>query len=135
MISWQKLVFLALALAFLSPVSSFAVEPSDWVLLGDLHVRDRAERDTLHVGAKKGTFVAIQIRVEGRAVQFHDAKIHFENGDVQDVPLRSVIRAGGRSRAIDLEGGRRAIDRIIFFYDAQTRRRHKGARVEVYGRR
>lgn len=106
----------------------------DWTLLGDLHVRDRVDRDVLQVGAKKGTFDAIRLKVVGRAVQFHSLEIHFENGSVQDVELRSVIRAGGFSRVIDLEGGQRAIDKIVFVYDAQTRRRGKGARVQVFGR-
>lgn len=106
-----------------------------WKSLGVLHVNDRVDRDTLRVGAKKGTFDAIRLRVEVRAVQFHDLKIHFENGDVQDVAIRSVIRRGRYSRVIDLDGGQRAIDKIVFVYDAQTRRRGRGARVEVFGRR
>lgn len=118
----------------LVPLTSFAADRDGWVRLGELHVRDRTDRDTLEVGVKKGRFEAIQLRVKGRAVQFHDLKVHFENGDVQDVALRSVIRAGDRSRVIDLEGGKRAIDRIVFLYDAQTRRRGRGARVEVVGR-
>jgi len=105
-----------------------------WTSLGDLHVRDRVDRDTLNVGIRKGTFDAIRLEVTGRAVQFHRLEVHFENGAVQEISLRSVIRAGGSSRVIDLEGGRRAIDKIVFVYDAQTRRRGKGARVEVYGR-
>lgn len=127
---------LALALlALLGTAIPAAADAGRWTKLGELHVSDRVDRDTLQVGAKKGTFDAIRLRVEGGAVQFHDLEIHFENGDVQDIALRSVIRRGGTSRVIDLEGGQRAIDKIVFVYDAQTRRRGKGARVEVHGRR
>lgn len=105
-----------------------------WTELGLLHVTDRVDRDTLHVGAGKGSFDSIRFKVLGAAVQFHSLKIHFENGAVQDVSLRSVIRAGQFSRVIDLEGGQRAIEKIVFVYDAQTRRRGKGARVRVFGR-
>jgi hypothetical protein len=129
------LLIVSLLVSWTAAWPSLADDGDAWVRLGDLHVRDRVDRDTLEVGVKKGRFEAIQIRVEGRAVQFHNVEVHFENGDVQDVPLRSVIRAGGRSRVIDLEGGKRAIDRIVFLYDAQTRRRGRGARVAVFGRR
>lgn len=129
-------VFFPLALLLtLLATPALANDAEGWTKLGELHVRDRVDRDTLPVGAKKGSFDAVRLRVEGGAVQFHDLEIHFENGDVQDVRLRSVIRRGGTSRVIDLDGGQRAIDKIDFIYDAQTRRRGKGARVEVYGRR
>ena len=106
-----------------------------WVKLGNLHVSDRTDRDTLRVGAKRGRFEAVRFGAKGRAVQFHDVKIHFENGDVQDVRLRNVVGAGKWTRDIDLQGDRRAIDKIVMTYDAQTVRRRKGATVVVRGRR
>ena len=65
----------------------------------------------------------------------HRRKIHFANGRIQDVGLRDVIPAGGESRVIDLVGGDRVIQHVEFWYDAQTRRRGRGARVLVFGRR
>ena len=62
-------------------------------------------------------------------------KIHFANGDVQDVQLRNVVQAGKWTRAIDLRGGKRGIEKIVMTYDAQTARRRKGATVLVRGRR
>ena len=89
-----------------------------WVKLGNLHVSDRTDRDTLRVGVKKGSFEAVRFGAKGRAIQFHDVKIHFANRDVQDVQLRSVVRAGQWARAIDLQGGNRAIEKIVMTYDA-----------------
>jgi hypothetical protein len=108
---------------------------ADWVKLGNRHVTDRTDRDTLNVGVKRGRFEAVRLGAKGRAIQFHDVKIHFENGDVQDVQLRNVVRAGEWTRAIDLNGGKRRIDKIVMRYDAQTARRRKGATVLVRGRR
>ncbi len=106
-----------------------------WTSLGELHVRDRVDRDTLRLKSEKGTFDSIRLKVKGHAVQFHSLTIHFENGGEQQVALPSVIRAGKFSRVIDLTGGQRALEKIVFVYDAQTRRRGKGARIKVYGRR
>lgn len=133
----KRQLSIALAAALLGLLIAVAgpAAAARWTLLGELHVKDRVERDTLEVGAKKGTFDAVRLKVLGRAVEFHSLEIHFENGAVQEVALRSVIRAGQSSRVIDLDGGQRAIDRIVFVYDAQTVRRGKGARVQVRGRR
>ena len=115
--------------------TGLADDKDRWVNLGNLHVSDRTDRDTLRIGAKRGRFEAVRLGAKGRAVQFHDVKIHFANGDVQDVQLRNVVRAGQRTREIDLQGGKRAIEKIVMIYDAQTVRRHKGATVVVYARR
>ena len=125
-------LFLSLLLA---TTSGLAQKKGRWINLGSLHVSDRAERDTLNVGVKRGRFEAVRLGAKGRAIQFHDVKIHFENGDVQDVQLRNVVKAGEWTRAIDLQGGDRNIDKIVLKYDAQTARRGKGATVLVRGRR
>jgi hypothetical protein len=102
-----------------------------WELLGTRTVTDRADHDVVAAG-HQGTFRSIKITVAGRPVQFKDVKIHFGNGEVQDVALREVIRAGGESRVIDVEGHDRVIQRIEFWYDAQSVGRR--AVVKVYGK-
>ncbi len=104
-----------------------------WERIGEATVNDALDHDTIPVTAAQGTFKAIQIHVLGHAVQFRSVKIHFGNGDVQNVELRSVIRAGGSSRVIDVEGADRVIRSIEFLYDAQTVRGRK-AIVRVLGR-
>ena len=119
---------------FLAAALSPAWAGPGWELLGERKVKFSAEKDTIVVTASEGRFKHLKFKVHRNGVNFIDAKVHFANGDVQDVKLRSVVRPGRYSRVIDLEGGERAIDKIVFIYDAQTRRQHKGARVEVYGR-
>ena len=125
-----------LTLTVLAAAPALAARGSNkWTPLGSLQVKDRVERDVLHLEKRKGTFDKIRLKAVGAGVQFRSMKIHFENGDVQDVELRSVIRAGKTSRVIDLEGGQRAIEKIVFVYDAQTFKIGKGATVRVLGRR
>ncbi len=91
-----------------------------WGVIGKRTVTDRVDHDVIKVGAKRGQWRAIKITVKKKGVQFRDVKVRFTGGGVQDVELRDVIPAGGSSRVIDLKGGRRAIDRIEFTYDAQS---------------
>ena len=105
-----------------------------WELLGTRTVTDWADHDVIAVTAAKGTFRRLQVQVEGRAVQFREMKIHFANGETQNVELRDVIPAGGESRIIDVEGpGDRVIRSIEFRYDAQSLG-GKRAVVKVYGK-
>jgi hypothetical protein len=91
------------------------------------------DHDTIPVTGRQGNFRAIQIKVQGHAVQFREVKIHFANGGTQNVALREIIPAGGESRVIDVEGGDRVIRSIELAYDAQSFRGRR-ARVVLYGR-
>ena len=124
----------ALLLIALLPAAASADRRGGWVLLGERSVSDARDHDTITVTAARGDFRRLQLRVLDRAVQFHAVKVHFANGETQELELREVIRPGGRSRAIDLEGRDRVIRTIELRYDAQSLG-GRPARVRVYGLR
>lgn len=109
---WTALVLVAL----LGGLATAA----DWDILGSRVVNFRAERDTINV-SKNETYRKIKLQVKGNGIRFYDLKIHFENGGVQDVPLRAHINKGGETRAIDLEGGKRRLEKIVFRYETRGR--------------
>lgn len=127
-----RLVALLLLVALFLPALPAAAEK--WVFLGQRHVNDKAERDTVEVTASEGTFEAIKLRVKRHAVRFYRVTVIYGAGTSDDLELRDVIPAGGETRVLDLRGGNRVIKRIEFAYEAKTLGR-KGAVVEVYGRR
>ncbi len=105
-----------------------------WEVLGTLTVSDDRDHDVLPVTAARGTFRSIKLEVLDRNVQFRDMKVHFANGETQDVALRDVIPAGRESRTIDIEGrGDRTVRSIELRYDAQSLVGKK-ARVRIYGK-
>jgi hypothetical protein len=124
-------LFCALVLALVSGAAAGPRKRGGWELLGTRTVTDKADHDSIAAGGQ-GTFRSIKITVQGRAVQFRDVKIHFANGDVQDVALRSVIPAGGESRVIDIDGRDRVLRSVEFWYDAQSL--GKRATVKVFGK-
>jgi len=104
-----------------------------WELLGDRKVDHGLDRDEIGVTAREGRFRQIQLRVHNAAVVFHDVQVHFGDGTIQDVELRGRIPAGGTTRAIDLDGGRRVIEKVVFWYNTPPARK-KRATVKLYGR-
>ena len=127
------LLALVLGLVVLPGAASARRGAGNWALLGERHVTDKLDHDTIVVTGARGRFEKIAIRVFDRAVQFHDVKIHYGDGFVQDVEIRSVIPAEGWSRKIDLSGGKRVIRSIEFWYDAQSL--GGKATVRVFGQR
>ena len=132
----RSLAFLALVAVVLTlALPSAAAARDGWTLLGERRVTDRADHDTIAVTASRGDFRKLQFRVTGRPVQFHRVVVHFGDGSDQTIELREVIKAGNRSRVIDLEGGDRVIRSIDLWYDAQSIGRGKGALVRVFAQR
>ena len=104
-----------------------------WVRLGESTVTDRLEGDRIIVGAARGQFREIKLRVDRASVDFYDVIVHLGNGTREQVSIRRTINAGSETRNIDL-GGRRTIRAVEFLYDANTLVGRQ-ARVIILGKR
>jgi len=104
-----------------------------WDQLGCQKVGFLVDHDVVRVGRRDGKFKAIRLEVSGNAVYLNDLKVVYGNGAPEDVAVRSEIREGGQTRAIDLKGrGERVIERIEMTYRAKPN--FKGsANVCVFG--
>ncbi len=104
-----------------------------WEDLGSKEVKDRSEQDTWHIGSGKGQFRRLKITVQQRAVRFYKLEVTFSNGQKQSFEIRNLIRAGGETRALDLEGNDRSINKVDIWYEAATVRRGRRSEVTLYG--
>lgn len=102
-----------------------------WRMLGERTV-GHSDRDTIHVGAVDGTFVALQIRVERSAIVLYDMVVEFGDGERWSPPMRYTFGPNTNSHVIDLPGGARVIRKVTFFYSDLPG--HGRARVELWGR-
>jgi len=93
----------ALALMFyMAP----AARAANWVYLGQAHVDGQHDHDNIEVGKAAGRYRFLQIRVKNAPIEFDRIVVHYGNGEPEVLQVRDVIRAGGRSRAIALQGDR-----------------------------
>jgi hypothetical protein len=129
-------VVLAFAAAFVALAPSADARPHgnrNWELLGTRTVGFLVDKDAIQVGRKDGDFSKIQLRVKRNEIEVLDLKVVYGNGQVDDIPVREKIRAGGKTRAIDLKGGDRFIRSVQLVY--RSKPSFKGqAVVEVWGR-
>lgn len=94
----------------------------DWQRLGQRQVAFRTDRDTIAVTGVEGRFSKVMIEVQENGIEVLDLKVHFGNGETQDVQVREKIPAGGRTRAIELPGEARVINRVEALYKTEDRR-------------
>lgn len=109
-----SVLFLSIAVTILG-AQLLAGQQPQMVLLGSGRVNGSLDHDTIQAG-QQGTFRAIQLRVNGGAVNFLRIIVQYGNGTRSEIQVRSNIPAGGSSRIIDLPGDRRVIKRVDFWY-------------------
>lgn len=108
--------------------------PAPWKFIGDKNVGWGVDHDVIHTGNVSDDFRQIKLKVTDGPLKMYDVKIYFDNGDVQDVAIRSAFRMGSESRIIDLAGGLRHLSKIEFWYETKGFAKGK-ARVAVWGRK
>ncbi len=129
----NKLQILLISFLVIAGVAMAAtVQAKGHVLLGERHVSDRTEYDTISVGNGQGTFTGLRVKVKGAPVEFKRIVIHFENGSEQVLEKNRLVRKGNKSRVVDLNGGARLIEKVVFRYEARSRG-WKGAEIKLIG--
>jgi hypothetical protein len=89
----------------------------DWVELGCKQVSlFGTDRDSVRVGRREGRFKAIRLHVRGADIEMVDLKVIYANGEPDELRVRRILRQGDRTRALDLQGRERAIDRVDMTY-------------------
>ena len=130
--------FRIIGLLFLLGSFSFIAEAQGrgqgrWQYLGQSNVDGRADHDNIRVNAA-GAFRSIQLQVSGGTIEFNRVVVHFENGADVEVSVREQIRAGGKTRAIDLPGDRRRIQSVEVWYERRNWGRRRPS-LRLYGMR
>jgi hypothetical protein len=89
----------------------------DWEELGCKKVNFfGVDRDVIPVGRREGRFKAIRLSARGNDVEMLDLRVVYANGAPDDIPVRSLIRQGDRTRPLDLRGWERSIRHVEMVY-------------------
>lgn len=137
----SKRAFLAIAsaIALLVPLASADAQRgrddwrpdnrTEWESLGATEIGTRLERDVIEVGRREGRFQSIGFTVTGGDARIEDLRIVYGGGEAEELRVREILKAGTRSRPIDLKGrGGSFIQRIEITYRA-----FGPVRIEFFG--
>jgi len=103
-----------------------------WVRMGSKKVSFKLDKDVIYVGGQEGCFDKLKVVVTGGSVNMHKMIVEYGNGSKDNIPMKHNFRKGSDSRLIDLEGGKRYIKDITFWYDTKNRSKNR-ATVHVFG--
>ena len=102
----KKILLSLLAITVLCSLAALPAMADDWVYLGNAHVDGNSDHDNIKVGDSAGQYRFLQIRVVNAPIAFDHIVVHYGNGEPETLHVRDVIRPGGKSRAIKLDGTR-----------------------------
>jgi len=119
--------------SFSSLKNTCSVKPGEWFFLGDKTVGFGVDHDVIHFGNWKDDVRQIKLKVTDGPLKMYNMKVYFDNGSVQDIPLRNRFNQGTESRVIDLDGGLRHLDKIEFWYETKGFARGR-SRVAIWGK-
>ena len=107
--------------------------PPRWEKLGTRKVNYRLDRDEIYVTVREGRFQKLKLQVTKGGINLHRVVIHFANGTTQTIKSNQSIPAGSMSRPLDLNGNKRIISKVVFYYDTKNFS-NKKANVTLWGR-
>jgi hypothetical protein len=131
MLPMTRLAVAGIAVAMLAlPASAQRWNDRGWRTIAYKTVNGR-DTDTIRAPGRTRQS-AVRLCTINAPIHLRDFDIRFENGRTQDANTRAVIGAGRCTRAIDLRGNRRDIDRIRLRYEPIARNfRRPLIRVQV----
>ena len=107
-------------------------DKTGWHKIGETKVDFTKDKDEVVVmGSDR--FATIKFKVTDAPIEITDIEIYYESGDNQKVTLGAAIKSPGESRVIDLNGGERAVKKIVFMYKTIPNYKDKKAHVEIWG--
>lgn len=127
-----RLVVALLLVVSLGQLTS-AQRGGGWQYLGEANVDGNNDHDRIQVGRSEGRFRALQIRVERAPIEFQRVLVHYNNGADEELQFRDRIKAGGKTRALDLRGSDRVVQSVELWY-ARGRYGSAKPKLRLYGR-
>lgn len=109
-----------------------ASDKTGWHKIGETKVDFKKESDEIVV-LFADRFKSIKFKVTEAPMEISSMDIYFESGDVQNVVLKTTIKAPGESRIIELKGGERNLKKIVFVYKTLPNRKDEKAHIELWG--
>jgi hypothetical protein len=129
---------LLLAAGLVSPAAAFPHHGGwgggyGWDFLGAREVRHFTEQNRVFARGHRN-YSQVKICVYNRPIRLYDLDVVYANGGHQDLRVRSVLRPGECTRAMDLRGFRRDIRFVNMVYQTAGRDFGPRAMVRVFAR-
>ncbi len=101
-----------------------------WHKIGEVKADLKMEDESIVVlGADK--FKAIKLKVTKASVSILVLKVHYETGEIEEIPVKIELQEGEETRVMDLKN--KPLKKVTFTYKTLPNSREDKAHIELYG--
>jgi hypothetical protein len=123
---------LILGSAYAQKPAVVADNDAGWHRIGETNASFKKQNESIVVlGADE--FSAIKIKIKDAPIHIERLQVFYESGEMQDIDVKSEMKAGASSGAFQLDHPDRDINKIAFTYHTVANSQGDKAGVEVYG--
>ena len=92
----------------------------NWKLLGNTHANHSADHDVVEVSGPHDCYRKLKFKVTNSPLNLQKMVVIYDDGGrPENIDIRSEIPQGGESREIDLQGGKRKLRSVQYWYDTK----------------
>ncbi len=110
------------------PALSDRFGPGDWELVGRAVVEPKIERQTIEIERQAGRLSRIGVLAQDSDIEIIDLEINYGNEESEKIAVNTLLKAGARSPAYDLNGWERRVRAVTITY-----RPFGPARIALFG--
>jgi hypothetical protein len=132
----KVIVFLVLVCAYVplalgqKPAVVISNEPG-WHKIGEISASFKTQSESIVVlGADR--FSSIKLKVTDAPINIEQLQVFYESGDIQDIDVKNVLKAGAETRVLDLKSDE-GLRKVAFTYKTLPNSQNEQAHVELYG--
>lgn len=103
-----------------------------WHKIGEITASFKLNRESIFVFGRD-EFTKIKLKVTDAPINIESVEVFYEEGDTQELAVADVLQAGGATRVIDLNGGHKELQKVLFTYRTLPNYRGEKATVELWG--
>ncbi|MEP7264540.1 MAG: hypothetical protein ABI772_08580 [Bacteroidota bacterium] len=107
-------------------------DKAGWQKIGEVTASFKVEKDGISV-LGKDRFKSIKLRVTDAPINIYDVEVYYENGETEHLEVKTELKAGDDTRAINLKGNSMEIKKVVFTYKSVANMDSDKAHVELYG--
>ena len=135
----KKVLLITLLAITVGNIIAFAQKPeviisdkTGWHRIGKTTVNFKKEKEEILImGSNR--FASIKFKVLDAPIDLISLEVYYASGDKQDISINTPIKGPGESRIIDLNGGERTLQKIIFVYRTLPNHKDIRAHIEIWG--
>ena len=103
--------------------------PGTWTTIGRATVDEGKDKDVFKIEDGPNRFRHLRVKAEKADIEVKHMWVFYEDGDKEELEVKSKIKAGSSSKSLDLKGTEKKIKKVEFTYSSSSKKDKKAIAI------